>query len=79
MQTINHFQVQAKFKFEDYRPECTKFAVFHDSPSIGVETGMALFKTQGGELSDKVLSWRDAIKRVTWQQVLVCSLFVHAT
>ena len=54
--------------FEDHRPEWADFAVFHDSTSIGTGTDIALFqKLEDGESSDKVLSWRAAIKQVTWQ------------
>ena len=36
-------------------------------PSIGTGPDVVIFqKLEGGELSDKVLSWRAAIKRVTW-------------
>ena len=54
--------------FEDQRLERTDFAVIHDSPSIGAGPSIALFqKLEDGESLDKVLSWRAAIKRVTWQ------------
>ena len=43
---------------------------------------IALFqKLEDGESSDKVLSWRTNIKRVTWQlsSKFSCSLSVHIT
>ena len=53
--------------FEDHRPEQADFAVVYDSP-IKAGPDIALFrKLEGGEPSDMVLSWRAAIKRVTWQ------------
>ena len=42
---------------------------------------MLFRKHQDGESSDKVLSWRAAIKRVTWQlsSKFLCSLSVRIT
>ena len=59
---------------EDHRSEWADFVAVHDSPSIGAEPGTAFF--QNLEVSDKVLSWRAAIKRVVWQPFskVLCSL-----
>ena len=54
----------------------------HASPSIGAVPSIALFrKFLDGESSDKVLSGRAAIKRVTWQlsSKFLCSLSVLVT
>ena len=57
------------------RLERTDFAVVYDSPSIGAGPSIALFpKFEDGEMSDKVLSWRAAFKRVTWQLI---SMFLY--
>ena len=56
--------------FEDQRLKLTDFAVVHDGPSTGAGPSVALFRklkdgeSSDGESSDKVLSWRAAIKRV---------------
>ena len=64
---VNKVQISAS-TFEDQRLERTDFAVVHDSPSIGAGPSITLFrKLEDGESSDKVLSWRAAIKQVTWQ------------
>ena len=68
--------------FEDHRPEQADFAVVYNSPSIGAGRDVVLFrKLEGGEPSDKDLSWRAAIKRVTWQLLskFLCSLSVRVT
>ena len=78
---VNKVQVSAS-TFEDQRLERTDFSVVHDSPSIGAGASIALFrKLEDGESSDKVLSWRAAIKRVTWRLIskLLCSLSVRVT
>ena len=68
--------------FEDQRLERTDFAVVHDSSSTGAGPSVALFrKFEDGESSDKILSWRAAIKWVTWQLLskFLCSLSVRVT
>ena len=84
--TISKFKWSSRFcvNFEDHRPEQADFAVVYNSPSIRAGPNIALFrKLEGGELSDKVLSWRAAIKGVTWQLLskFFCSLSVciHVT
>ena len=73
----NEVQVSAS-TFEDHRHKRADFTVIHDSPSIGAGPDTALFrKLKGGEPSDKVLSWRAAIKRVTWQ-LLMQQVFMFA-
>ena len=77
----NKVQISAS-TFEDQRLKRTDSAVVHDSPLIGAGPSMVLFrKLEDGELSDKVLSWRAAIKRVTWQlsSKFLCSLSVRVT
>ena len=67
---------------EDHRPKRAEFTVVHDSPSIGAGPDIALFqKLKGGEPSDKVLSWKAAIKQVTWQLLskFLCSPSVCVT
>ena len=67
---------------EDHRPEQADFAVVYDSPLIGAGQDIVLFrKLESGEPSDMVLSWRAAIKQVTWQLLskFLCSLSVHVT
>ena len=66
--------------FEDHRCNQADFAVVYDSPSIGTGPDIALFqKFEGGEPSDKVLSWRAAVKQVTWQLLskFLCLLSVR--
>ena len=82
MSTISKSKRISASSFEDQRLERTDFAVVHASPSIGAGPSIALFrKLYDGESSDKVLSWRAAIKRVTWQlsSKFICSLSVCAT
>ena len=77
----NEVQVSAS-TFEDHRSKQADFAVIYDSPSIRAGLDVALFrKLESGEPSDKVLSWRAAIKRVTWQLLskFLCSLSVCIT
>ena len=78
---INRVQISAS-TFKDQRLERTDFAVVHDSPSIGAGPSIALYrKLEDSESSDKVLSWRAAIKRVIWQLIskVLCSLSVSVT
>ena len=64
---VNKVQISVS-TFEDQRLEQIDVAVVRDSPSIGAGPSIVLFrKLDDGESSDKVLSWRAAIKRVTWQ------------
>ena len=68
--------------FGDQSLERADFAVVHDSSPIGAGPSITLFQTlKDGESSDKVLSWRAAIKLVTWQLLskFLCSLSVHVT
>ena len=63
---VNKVQFSASF-FEDQSLKQTDFAVIHNSSSIGTGPRVALFqKLEDGESSDKVLSWRGAIKQVTY-------------
>ena len=68
--------------FEDQRLKRTDLAVVHDSSPIGTGPSVALFqKLEDGGSSDKILSWRAAIKRVTWQLLskFLCLLSARVT
>ena len=85
MSTISSCKHKVQFSasvFEDQGLERTDFAVVHDSSSTRAGPSLVLFrKLEDGESSDKVLSWRVAIKRVTWQLLskFLCSLSVRIT
>ena len=55
--------------FQDSRYKWADFAVIHDSTSIRAGPDIVLLKKklEDGKSSDKVLSWKTAIKWVTWQ------------
>ena len=82
--TISRFKQSSSFCINFWRPrtQMNRLHIAHDSSSVGAGPGIALFfKLEGGEPSDKHLSWRAAIKRVAWQPLskLLCSLSIHVT
>ena len=81
MRNLNKSKFSASV-FEDQRLERTDSAVVHDSSSIGTWPSVTFIqKFKDRKLSDKVLSWRATIKRVTWQLLssFLYSLTVHVT
>ena len=84
--TISRFKWSSHFCVSFWRPQLDQnkptSLSFTISPSIGTGPDIELFqKLEGGEPSDKVLSWRAAIKWVTWQLLskFSCSLSVRIT